>query len=63
MENKNHVKLEFDLNKVNFDKLRKIEILLGEIGISFDTGWTAEDNIRDWELDWSLQGPVKVVIK
>ena len=55
------VRLQFDiktLGKEGMDKLFKVEQLLGDIGIGFDTG--AGSSERDWELDWSLSGPIRV---
>jgi hypothetical protein len=40
------------------EKLFQIEKLFLELGISFDTGLGFKK--RDWEWDWSLQGPIKV---
>ena len=60
MENK--VKIEFDLNKIKLEKLHQIETLLAEVGITFDVGIDISDNIRDWEFDWSLKGPIKVIV-
>jgi hypothetical protein len=57
------VRIEFDKTKVDMDKLFKIEEALSEIGITFDTGASIGDpdgDVRDWEWDWSLEGPVKV---
>ena len=39
-------------------KLYKIEDLLGEIGVTFDTGQGYGG--RDWMWDFSLDGPVRV---
>jgi len=38
--------------------LPKVQAMLNEIGIEFDTGQGCEG--RDWEWDWSLQGPISV---
>lgn len=38
--------------------LPDIKTKLNEIGISFDSGMGLEG--RDWEWDWSLQGPISV---
>jgi len=58
------VLVQFDLTKLDQkkrDKLFRIEKLLHEIGIRFDTGFGCGG--RDWEWDWSLKGPVKVLFK
>lgn len=39
-------------------ELRKAEDAFRELGIGFDTGTGLEG--RDWELDWSLTGPVSL---
>ena len=36
--------------------LMEAEKHLHEAGVSFDTGYAVEEHIRDWELDWSLEG-------
>jgi hypothetical protein len=59
-----HVLIQFDMTKLDKDKLDKlfqIELLFHEMGITFDTG--AGFGGRDWEWDWSLKGPVKVYFK
>jgi len=56
--------IQFDLAQLNTeqsDKLSQIEKLFSDIGITFDTG--AGCSGRDWQLDWSLKGPVKVYLK
>lgn len=57
-----YVHIEFDMTNPNFDfnKLHQIEKLFRELGITFDTG--AGCGGRDWEWDWSLEGPVKVTL-
>lgn len=55
------VGIHFDLEKVNFDDLYKIEELLSKNGIDFDTGVGMGE--RDWEWDWSLKGPVRVTFR
>lgn len=54
-----------NLTKEQMDKLYQASSLLSEIGIGFDTGGTVGDDERryDWEWDWSLTGPVKVVFR
>lgn len=41
--------------------LHEVKKHLNDIGISFDTGLGPEG--RDWEWDWSLQGPISVTFK
>jgi len=55
------VHIEFDRSQVDLDKLFKVEELLREMGLHFDTG--ASSDVRDWEWDWSLKGPVKVYFR
>lgn len=57
---KKDILIQFDLNKVPLDKLFKIEKLLNEVGVTFDTG--AGFGYRDWMWDFSLEGPVKVTV-
>ncbi len=62
------VEIQFDLNRIDPDKLDQIRALFQEMGISFDTGTSVEKEsdedwngmTRDWEWDWSLKGPVRV---
>jgi len=53
------VRLEFKVD--DKDKLFEIEKLLRELGVSFDTGYDFGEKRRDWEMDWSLRGLVKVI--
>ena len=58
------VTIRFDLKtlgKEGLKKLHQIEKLLLEIGVHFDRSVGPEG--RDWEFDWSLKGPVKVLLK
>lgn len=55
------VGIHFDLSKVDRQDIFEIEKLLNKNGIYFDTG--AGCGNRDWELDWSLRGPVEVRFK
>ncbi|KKM87890.1 hypothetical protein LCGC14_1264340 [marine sediment metagenome] len=58
------VLITFDLEALGKDGLRKlfeVERLLSELGVHFDTGSGCGG--RDWEFDWSLQGPVKVLFR
>ena len=55
------VRLVFDTSKmgtVEGRKLRKAQSLLSEIGVNFDSGGSFD--FQEWELDWSLSGPVQV---
>lgn len=52
-----------NMTKEERQKLYQVQRLLGELGISFDTGMNLGSQIRDWEWDWSLKGPVKVVFR
>ena len=58
------VTIRFDLNAIGdigIKKLHQIEDLFLEIGVRFDLSSGLEG--RDWDLDWSLKGPVKVLHK
>lgn len=55
------VSISFDTSKLGrkgLDTLFEIEKKFREIGITFDTGGGMGQ--RDWEWDFSLEGPVKV---
>ncbi len=58
--------IKFDLIKMTDDQqaaLRRAEQALSDAGIHFDTGTAyGREHTRDWEFDWSLQGPVSVEI-
>lgn len=41
--------------------VREIEKQLSRMGIGFDSGMGCEG--RDWEWDWSLSGPVRVIFR
>jgi len=43
-----------DREKLN--AITKIEDALGELGITFDTGFDFQENRRDWFFDFSLRG-------
>jgi len=61
LDNEVEVGIHFNISTMSeeqLDKLFKVEQLLRELGVSFDTG--AGNGERDWEWDWSLQGPVHV---
>lgn len=58
------VLIQFDMTKLTDEEINKLfqaELLLREIGITFDSGVGCDG--RDWEWDWSLKGPVKVFFK
>ena len=55
------VGIAFDLNNVDRKDLFEIERLLSKNGIHFDTG--AGCGKRNWEWDFSLQGPIEVRFK
>jgi hypothetical protein len=60
MSEKSHpVLIQFDLSKVDIQKVFEIERLLHKIGVHFDTG--AGFGFRDWNWDYSLSGPVQVI--
>ena len=55
------VTIKFDRTKLTPEQEEKVfqaGKLLGEVGIGYDSGGSAEE--IDWEWDWSLSGPVKV---
>lgn len=39
-----------------WEHLIEAEKHLTKAGITFDTGYALQEHIRDWELDWSLEG-------
>jgi hypothetical protein len=55
------VLFNFNLCKIPIKKVMEVEKLLNEMGISFDTG--GDSTSRNWEWDWSLNGPVNVFFK
>lgn len=55
------VLINFNLCKISREKVMELEKLLNEMGISFDTG--GDSTSRNWEWDWSLDGPVNVFFK
>lgn len=44
------------LSEEQLKHIQKAERELLRAGVSFDTGYGLVNNIRDWELDWSLEG-------
>jgi hypothetical protein len=57
------ISISFDtskLGKKDLDTLFEIEKKFREIGITFDTGGGMGQ--RDWEWDFSLNGPVKIYL-
>ncbi|MHA1815235.1 MAG: hypothetical protein ACTSX1_04465 [Candidatus Heimdallarchaeaceae archaeon] len=53
--------VQLDLSKIPMEKIMAIEDALHAAGIHFDTG--AGFGCRDWEWDYSLQGPIKIYFK
>jgi len=47
-----HITIPVPKEKLNL--IFKIEKLLSELGLSFDSGYG--EGCRDWEFDWSLKG-------
>ena len=44
---------------LSMEQLKHVQKAMSELlkaGVSFDTGYDLVDHIRDWELDWSLEG-------
>lgn len=57
--------LHFNTKKMNDkqkESLREAEIKLREAGIYFDTAYGLKDGSRDWQLDFSIKGPLEVSI-
>ena len=58
------VKLRFKIPQDKMPHIYNAINELGKVGITFDTGGTVSDPVNyDWELDWSLKGPVEVLFK
>lgn len=62
------VGVQVKVTKDKLDKLWAAEKALRELGIIFDTGASTPgsddtDIVRDWELDWSLSGPIEVCFR
>lgn len=57
-QNEIEAHISFELDKIDPEKLFQIEKLLGEMGISFDTGCGC--GYRDWFADYSLIGPMHI---
>lgn len=60
------VTIKFTIPKEKVDLMYKATKALGNLGVTFDTGGSEDEegNIcYDWEFDWSLKGPVKVYHK
>lgn len=55
------VRIQFDLSRFDLKDLFTIEKLLSKNGVTFDSG--AGCNLRNWELDFSLSGPMSVFFK
>jgi hypothetical protein len=59
-----HVTVKFDMTKMTKEQKKALfeaSNALLEAGISFDTG--SDGMVFDWELDWSLKGPAKVIFR
>ena len=46
------------LSEEQLKHLQKAEKELLKAGVSFDTGYDLVNHVRDWELDWSLEGAI-----
>ena len=58
--------IKFTIPKEKIDLLYDAISALKKIGVTFDTGGSTDDEgnlCYDWEFDWSLKGPVKVIFK
>lgn len=58
------VGIKWDLTKMDGAQkklLWEITRQLGQLGVTFDTG--SNGAVLDWEWDWSLSGPVKVLFR
>jgi len=58
------VQITFDISKMSAEQREafyRARHELGKVGISFDTGTNGA--CFDWEWDWSLKGPVRVLFK
>jgi len=53
------VTIRFDLTKVDLDQVFRLEGILREMGVRFDTGTGCGG--RDWNWDTALKGPVSVL--
>lgn len=54
-----YARLVFDASKVNYEDMCNLRSCFHKLGITFDSGAGFGD--IDWEFDWSLKGPIKVV--
>ena len=58
------VALHFTIPKDKMNHIYNAIDELSKVGIRFDTGGSCCDPVGyDWEFDWSLKGPVKVLFK
>jgi hypothetical protein len=57
---KPEILIQFDLSKVYLQDLFEIEKLFAKNGITFDTG--TGFGKRDWQWDFSLEGPIEVTV-
>ena len=58
--------IKFTSPKEKIDLLYKAMEALGDLGVTFDTGGSEDEEgnlCYDWEFDWSLKGPAKVYFK
>lgn len=54
---KNYVRIIFlNPSKDQLEHIYKARNELGKAGITFDSNYNVEDNIYNWEFDWSLKG-------
>lgn len=52
-----------NLTREQLGTLFEVEQLLRRLGVTFDTGFAFGSGTRDWEWDWSLEGPVEVTFR
>lgn len=56
---KNNCQLKIPIkSRGGLDQVWAAEAELGKLGVSFDVGMDMVDSIRDWELDYSLDGGI-----
>ena len=56
------IRMKFEgLTQKQLDNLFKAEKFLHQAGVSFDTGFDINNQVRDWELDDSLDGATVVI--
>ena len=55
-----HFKVQFFVpSEEERKKVFQMQRDLLDKGVSFDAGFSMRTQTRDWELDWSLRGPMK----